>query len=230
MKQLIITFLMCLTLVPQAEAKSAVYRHNPQVTSVLDKADTAGIVVFSDTASMDTAGLSVGGGVNMLGFWNDENAFKDINDPIALFAYLAEIGGLTSVILSFFFLLLLIVLALLPVIIVGLIIYFILKNRNERYRMFEKAMENGRPLPNDFMDRKFSGDDLIWRKGIRNIAIGLGIVVFGFIVSASFFRGVGCIILIYGIGQAVIARTSAGKNSRRNYDDDMKDINDRPLD
>lgn len=230
MKPLILTFLMCFTLVLNTEAKPSVYRHNPQVTSLADDVDTAGIVAFSDTASVDTADLSAINAVNAGGVWNDDNPFKDINDPIALFAYLGGLGGFTGLALSFLALLLMVVIVLMPAIIIGLIIYFILRSRKEKYRILEKAMESGRPLPDDLVGRRLVADDLIWRKGIRNISIGLGIVVFGYFVSASFFRGVGCIILIYGIGQAVVARTSASRNSRRYHDDDINGTDDKPLD
>lgn len=73
--------------------------------------------------------------------------------------------------------------------------------------------ENGqRPYVNSETYSRYS-DEWLWRRGIRNLAIGLGIALLFLCMGAKAITGVGLLIACYGGGQMVMARTSANKKN-----------------
>ena len=98
-----------------------------------------------------------------------------------------------------------------PVALIVMILYFVFRRRKERYKIVEKAMETGRPLPKDMLNPDLESKELLWRKGVKNFFIGLGLVALFLSFGFDSLTGVGALVAIYGVGQAVIARTSVGK-------------------
>lgn len=92
-----------------------------------------------------------------------------------------------------------------PIIIIILALYFRNRNRREKYRLVEKALENGQPIPAEFIKETTKGDTE--SEGIKNICLGIGLFIFLWALTHSF--GLGCIgILIFfiGLGQYINAR------------------------
>ncbi len=58
-------------------------------------------------------------------------------------------------------------------------------------------------MPEELLEKNSNKDGLMV-KGIRNLSIGIGIVVFGLIMDIEFFVGIGGILACYGAGQAII--------------------------
>ena len=63
-----------------------------------------------------------------------------------------------------------------PILIVALALYFNYKNRKNRYRVIEKAIESGQPIPQEFLKTTINKDTQ--NKGIKNICLGLGLFIF----------------------------------------------------
>ena len=57
-------------------------------------------------------------------------------------------------------------------------------------------------------------DSYMWSKGVRNVFLGLGLIVFGLFVSIEILGAVGALLICMGAGQCVIAKTS-GKGERK---------------
>ena len=70
------------------------------------------------------------------------------------------------------FLIILIIFAL-PLLIILLILYFRNRNRRERYRVVEKAIEAGQPIPNEILKENLNIDTEA--KGISNMCLGAGL-------------------------------------------------------
>lgn len=116
-------------------------------------------------------------------------------------------------------LILLIIFVFSPVAILLVIFYFIYRNRKEKLRLAEMAMKNGQPLPEQLVKRPGITDDEMWRKGIKHIFLGIGLMfLFGFMDFDNCI-GIGFLVLFYGAGQAVIARTSASRRNKDNTSD-----------
>lgn len=196
-------FALCLPLSVYAQTVPAL--QNTAVT------DTSGIVAYSDTTVTDTAAANSADGEDKhgTGVWT----INDVSDPFNLIAYLTtlDLGG---VIVAIFFVLLCIITVLSPVILIAVILYLVFKRRNDRYRVIEKAMETGQPLPDDMKRGAIESNEVLWRKGVKNFFIGLGLIAVFVSFDIESLIGVGVLVALYGAGQGVIAKTSAGKKDK----------------
>ena len=86
-------------------------------------------------------------------------------------------------------------------------------------------METGQPIPQEFIRTEQQTDDYLWKKGIKNTALGLGLVAFFYCLGADPLVGIGWLVALFGVGQAVIARTSASKRDKKTDDFDYLDEN-----
>lgn len=196
-------FALCLPLSVYAQTVPAL--QNTAVT------DTNGIVAYSDTTVTDTAAANSADGEDQhgTGVWT----INEVSDPFNLIAYLTtlDLGG---VIVAIFFVLLCIITVLSPVILIAVILYLVFKRRNDRYRVIEKAMETGQPLPDDMKRGAIESNEVLWRKGVKNFFIGLGLIAVFVSFGIESLIGVGVLVALYGAGQGVIAKTSAGKKDK----------------
>ncbi len=124
-------------------------------------------------------------------------------------SFLKDIGATASAGISLAFFSIAVVFAF-PLIIILLAFYFRYRNRRERYRLVEKALESGQPLPEGILKDKLDTQN----KGIKNMCTGLGLFIFLWAITGSF--GVGCIgILVFfnGVGQYLVARKNSSNNN-----------------
>ncbi len=186
-------------------------------------ADTGGIVAYSDTLAADTAAVfpaakAAGDDGGCSRDDRMERLLDNVNTPFGLIAYLASIGA-GGIVVAVFFVLLCLLVVFSPVILIVAIFYLALKRKSERYRIIEKAMETGQPIP-DVLGRSEAVDgDRYWRRGVLTFSIGLGLMAFALCVGAPPFAGIGLFVGIYGVGQAVIGRTSARKEGGEEAED-----------
>lgn len=214
MKSSVITLVMAVALVLSAVGRTSVYGQVKQSHGITAVADTGMIEAYSDTTAVDTA---AGNGVASPSSYSSGHSVSislgDVSDPFDLIAYLVTVGA-GGVIVAVFFVILGLLFLLSPLILIGLIFYFVFRRRKERYKIVEKAMETGRPVPEEFVGNDKADRDILWRRGIKNASIGLGIVALALVISADFLAGVGLLFAFYGAGQAVIIARTSGKNSR----------------
>lgn len=184
---------------------------NGSGTVVTDDGD-GGVEAYSDTtmaAGPDTAGCSS----MQFGADYDISRSADIVDSVMRMG-----NGLifTAVVLIVLF-------VLSPLGILALIFYFIYKSRKQKLQLAEMAIKNGQPLPDDLLARRTDTDAVLWQKGIKHVFLGAGLIVLFWFMDMSIGIGVGFLIVFYGAGQAVIARTTAGGRGGRRGPDDADD-------
>jgi hypothetical protein len=97
---------------------------------------------------------------------------------------------------------------LLPLLIIFVIIYFVNKNRKERYKLAQMAIQNGQPIPDDILKNQVastskSGD---YQTGIRQMFLGVGLAIFLGIVAGKIGFGIGALVFFIGLGKWFIAR------------------------
>ena len=63
-------------------------------------------------------------------------------------------------------------------------------------------------------------NEALWRKGIRNVSIGVGMIVMFYIWSSSMLMGIGALVACYGVGQLVIVRTTGGRHTEAPHDEE----------
>lgn len=216
MKNLIVTLIAFVALGLPAAAAPDAHEQDTLEAQGASAADTIGIVAYSDTTAADTAVATAGdGGSNPHGMW-----FGDVDDPFNLVAYLSTIGA-GGVIVAVFVVILGLLFLLSPFIVIALILYFLFKRNKDRYRMAEKAMETGQPMPESMRATEFESSETLWRKGVKNFFIGLGLIAVFLSLGIEELTGIGILVALYGAGQGVIARTTQKKDDKD--DDDFKE-------
>ena len=215
MKRYLIIILLAGALLAPVTIQAQKHRHHPQVvnpTSLPD--DTAGIVAYSDTTSIDTAGTSLPASVDD----NLDDEDSDVDD-FSLFDLKDMFGiGVGGTILAIFIVLMTVLVALAPFLILAFIVYLIFKNRRQRYELAEKAMDSGQQIPQELVRTERQNDDYLWKKGIKNIFVGIGLAILFKCLGADPLTGIGWLVALYGVGQAVISKTSSSKHDK---DDDL---------
>lgn len=199
MKKILVAIMAGLILSAAIPTMAQRHRHTPlasvKVNTQTDKdgntKNTTAIVAFSDTADVDTADAD--------STFADDDYMDDYIDPIDSITKNA-IMPIAIVFIMF---------CLAPVLIIGLIIYLIIKSRNQKIRLAELAMKNGQPIPQNIVKKQnLPNDQELWQKGLMKMFIGLGIVMFSIFIHSGMCKGIGFIVCFYGAGQAVIAWTT----------------------
>ncbi len=89
-----------------------------------------------------------------------------------------------------------------------LLIRYFINRHNNRVSLAEKAMETGQPIPDEVKSEPAYSPDYYWKKGIKNVAIGLGMAIMFSIWDADVLAGIGALVACWGAGQMIIAKTT----------------------
>ena len=219
MKQKLMIFALMIALGTTAVAQPKHRHHavadtaavvNNDAATAADKANAdEAIEAFSDTTSVAEENSTVPRVYVDDDFDFVSDDFEDMPDWLVNF-----LGGSVGVVGGIFIILMLVfavLLALAPFIVAILVMRYLVRRHNDRVALASKAMETGQPLPEELMPVDKQSDDYLRRRGIRNIWIGIGMMVMFGIWDADMLTGVGALVLCYGIGQVFIARSSQKK-------------------
>lgn len=145
------------------------------------------------------------------------------DNPLAFFVALFG-AGFGGIMLALLILLVILLVFLSPLIVVYLIYRLLKSLHNDKVRLTEKAIASGRPIAKSSSTTVYgSTDQELWNKGVKNVALGLGLIMlFGF-WGAYALCGIGALIMCLGIGKMVIARTSV-KVEATEHSDSVADI------
>ena len=219
MKKILFTLMLmsatpCLTGAMAQQADN----NDEQAELTADSAQADGLDAFSDTTTVTSSStVSVTTTNSGSNFPFDDDDFSSVETVF----HDLDFGALAG--MGFVLLILLILFVLAPVLIIGLILYFIYKNRKQRMRLAEMAIKNGQPIPQEIVDTpRKTGDDDLRAKGIRQAALGLGLAFFlGWLVG-DVGAGIGILVLCIGLGNLIIARNA--KKERDTFDDPGNDV------
>lgn len=219
MKQYFIALALMLTL--SATTMNAVpkHRHHQQTTAVVAAPDSAteGVDAYSDTTGVsDDSAATADDNANY-----DDDSSANNSFPFSYWENPAG-WGFGGVLLAIVVVTLIFLFLITPFIIIALIIRYIIKRHNDKVALAEKAMETGQPMPEEVRAVDRQSDDYLWKRGVRNMAIGFGLMIMFWFWDADPLAGIGALVLCYGAGQAVMARTSANKKQNKDNDDELK--------
>ena len=206
MKQYLIAITMLLALSLNAEAASQKHRHSArteQVDSTKDKQDA--IEAFSDTtssaASEDAEDDHYISHRHRTTYTtsSDVQEFKDVMESFGGVVGPMMAVGMVAFIVIFF---------LLPLLIIVTIIYFVNKNRKERYKLAQMAIQNGQPIPDDILKSKVSSSsgDNDYQTGVRQMFTGVGLAIFLGLIIGKVGIGIGALVFFIGLGKWFIYR------------------------
>lgn len=202
MKQLLISIAMVLTLSMNAEAAAQKHRHSPrteQVDSSKSKKDA--IEAFSDTTAEDAEDdkyISYRRRTSYSG--SDAEEVKQVLEGVSSMVDSGMIIGIIAIVIIFL---------IAPLLIIITIFYFVNKNRRERYKLAQMAIQNGQQIPDDILKEKEDDwDKNDYQSGMRQIFLGVGLAIFLGIVAGKIGFGIGALVFFIGLGKVFIARRS----------------------
>ena len=215
MKQYLIAIAMMLTLSLNAGAVAQNHRHTPrteQVDSTKNNQDA--IEAFSDTTANDTTysgSYATRRSVNVT--LSDDDFHGMMNEVFS------HIGGkeITGIVIALGTLFILFV--LFPIVIIIGVVYFINRNRKERLKLAQMAMEKGQPIPEQLLKEEARENSDDYQKGLRQMFTGVGLAIFLGIVAGTTGFGIGVLVFFIGLGKWYIARQSGntGNASQVNH-------------
>ena len=210
MKKYLLAFSMLFLVGVTAMDATPKHRHRHRTTTVSVKADSASaaIEVYSDTASANGSGSD---SASVSSSWDDDDIHEDFGHFInRVVGHGPKDTGVVVIIVFLGF-----IIACAPFLIFGFIIYYMVKRHNDRVKLSMKAMEMGQ-LPPAKADAAFAeSDEMLWKKGVKNSALGLGLALMFFMFDAEGLAGVGLLVLCYGLGQVYMARASRKKHENK---------------
>jgi hypothetical protein len=219
MKKCLIAIAMVLALSMNADAAAQKHRHTPrteQVDSTKNNQDA--IEAFSDTTTVaDSASQStVRTGGSSVTITTDEDVKGLWREVIENVDSEMIIGGLIAMGVLF------ILFVLFPIVLIIGVVYFINRNRKEKLKLAQMAVQNGQPIPEQLLkeEAKETNDD--YQSGIRQMFTGAGLAIFLGIVAGDIGFGIGALVFCIGLGKWYIARKSGatGNDAPINHSSD----------
>ena len=211
MKKYLIAITLMLALGLNTQAASQKHRHTPrteQVDSTKNNQDA--IEAFSDTTSTADAddaeddkyithrhrSIVYGGGEDM----------KDVMESV---------GGILAPTMVFSIIAMVILFILAPLLIIIAIFYFVNKNRRERYKLAQMAIQNGQPIPDEILKEqtKYTSKGSDYQTGVRQMFTGVGLAIFLGLIIGKIGVGIGALVFFIGLGKWYIARQSGDKGN-----------------
>ena len=210
MKQLLITLTMLLVLGLTTEADAQKHRHTPQPqqTELVDSTSKNGVEAFSDTTSTASTPTAA----------DDNFPFDDEDDYVVttnLDRFFDHFGVMQTGLAGLFFVLivLLIIFVLSPLLIIIAVFYFVNKNRKDKMRLAQMAMQQGQPIPDQLLKEQSPVGDEEYKSGIRQCFVGVGLMIFLWFAAGEVGFGIGALVFCIGLGKVIVAKSTASKNN-----------------
>ena len=210
MKQLLITLTMLLVLGLTTEAVAQKHRHTPQPqqTELVDSTSKNGVEAFSDTTSTASTPTAA----------DDNFPFDDEDDYVVttnLDRFFDHFGVMQTGLAGMFFVLivLLIIFVLSPLLIIIAVFYFVNKNRKDKMRLAQMAMQQGKPIPDQLLKEKSPVGDEEYKSGISQCCVGVGLMIFLWFAAGEVGFGIGALVFCIGLGKLIVAKSTASKNN-----------------
>ena len=212
MKKYLIAIAMVLTLSMNANATAQKHRHTPRTEQVSDtvKHNPDAIEAFSDT----TAAKS-----NANADFDDDDDNYTTRHHVTLEGedageFIEKIFGGLGIAMIIPILAIVIFGLLLPLIILFTVLYFVNRNRRDKYRLAEMAIKNGQPIPDELLKEvKDDWDSNSYNAGVRQMFTGVGLAIFLGIIVGEMGIGIGALVFFIGLGKWFIARQNRPVNN-----------------
>ena len=234
MKRILITLTLMLALGMGAQASGQKHRHTPQ-QELTDSTGKDGVEVYSDTTSSDTTIRATKGHVTITTPMGSRSWDYDADDDDLGNVISNAFSGMRSKdVAGMFFVLcvLLIIFVLAPVFIIIALFYFINKNRKEKMRLAQMAMQQGQPIPDQLLNDKPGNTDQEYQSGMRQCFVGVGLMIFLGYAAGTVGFGIGALVFCIGLGKVFASKTANRQvqddrdlNSRRDRNDDLTQNN-----
>lgn len=215
MKKLIFTMALLLTLSMGLQAAGQKHRHTPQ-QELIDSANSGGVDVYSDTTSTDTAAshrnkVTVTTPTSPWSSSTTTYEFEDEDFGSVMRHLFSTMDGKDFAGMFFVLGVLFILFVLAPVLIIITLFYFINKNRKEKMRLAQMAVQQGQPIPDRLLEEKPADADEEYQKGMRQCFVGVGLMIFLGYAAGEVGFGIGALVFCIGLGKVFASRTARNK-------------------
>ena len=222
MKKVLFALALLLTLTMGMQAAGQKHRHTPRNEQV-DTTDNGGVVVFSDTTSSDTVTVTKHNAkftvTTRTSPWSSNTTTYEMDDDDIsnmISNVFSEMKGRDVAGMFFVLCVLLIIFVLAPVFIIIALFYFINKNRKEKMRLAQMAMQQGQPIPNQLLDEKPADADEEYQKVLRQCFVGVGLMIFLGYAAGQVGFGIGALVFCIGLGKVFASKTAQKKREKDN--------------
>ncbi|RRC97659.1 DUF6249 domain-containing protein [Prevotella sp. OH937_COT-195] len=216
MSRVIVFLFTALILAMPLSAKQSLHAKKQSHPIDMMDNDTAGMAAYSDTTS-----FAQSDSLTNAGTYSHKMKFNINNNDSVIMLFRELVGiGILGVIIVIFVAVIVIILTISPFVFFGFLVYLIVNHQNEKRRFARMAIMSGNPVPQNIVKNFVETDDEQWRRGLKNVFLGLGIVVLCYCFGTDRLAGIGWLVMIYGAGLAVIAKTS-----RKNKEEKMNENN-----
>ncbi len=220
MKKVLFTMALLLTLSMGMQAAGQKHRHTPRKEQV-DTTKNDAIEAFSDTTSTDTtvkhkSKVTI---TTSTSPWSSNTTTYEMDDEDFGSMISHAFGNMDkNGIAGMFFVLsvLLIIFVLAPVFIIIALFYFINKNRKEKMRLAQMAMQQGQPIPDQLLNERSADADDEYQKGMRQCFVGVGLMVFLGYAAGQVGFGIGALVFCIGLGKVFASKTAQNRNNKNN--------------
>jgi hypothetical protein len=209
MKKTLVTMMMLMALLMGAEAMAQNHRHTPRAQEELvDTSKQGAIEVYSDTTTVaDSASASA-----VSDSWDDEDefyyhTFKDLVGDMDS----KDLTGIAVILGSLF-----ILFVMAPVLIIIALFYFINKNRKDRIKLAQMAVQQGQPIPEQLLENNPDTVNDEFQKGLRQCFVGVGLMIFLGLTAHEVGFGIGALVFCIGLGKIVAGKMAERNNENRN--------------
>ena len=222
MKKVLFTMALLLTLSMGMQAAGQKHRHTPRQEQV-DTTNNGGVVVFSDTTSSDTVTVTKHNAkftvTTRTSPWSTNTTTYEMDDDDfgnMISNVFGEMRGKDIAGMFFVLGVLLIIFVLAPVFIIIALFYFINKNRKEKMRLAQMAMQQGQPIPDQLLNNSPTDADGEYQKGMRQCFVGVGLMVFLGYAAGQVGFGIGALVFCIGLGKVFASKTAQKRNDKNN--------------
>lgn len=212
MKQILTALALMLTLSATTMDAAPQHRHHQQTTVAIDRngirvqTPSESIEAYSDTTdTVDSADVDTV--EEPASYQHVSYDPDDYDDPFSFWTN--TIGwGVGGILLAIVIILFVLLLLLAPLIIIALVLRYLIKRHNDRVTLAEKAMESGQQIPESMKPVDKQSDEYLWKRGVKNAAIGAGLMIMFWFWDADALAGIGALVLCYGLGQMFLGHRS----------------------
>ena len=220
MKKLTMIFALMLTLATAFAAPVITVQDTLDVPVPTDEVE-----VFSDTTSIDSvaAGSAWSDEQGEEDEWEDEWGGSSHHGLWSVSYSLNDLGIDVDDIIGMAFALCVVAILFLlaPAIIIGLILYFVYKNRKDKMRLMEMAIKDGRQIPLDVLGTPYPNHNNLWDKGIKQIFLGVGLAILLWVIFGKLGLAIGALVALIGCGNVVIAHNAKERQKKQDMYDRM---------
>lgn len=199
-------------------------KQNKPAKAAKDKATgSEEVVAYSDTTTAAAADTAVNGGVSYSDDdFDDETNRYDIGrfkDPFSWFSFMAT-TGFGGILISLFCILMFFLFLIMPFIVLFMILRYLMRRHNDRVKLAEMAVKQGRPIDEKQMEMMQEPRSYNWNRGVKQLSLGIGLMLLFLFLGAEELAGIGALVACLGGGKMFMARYDY--NMRRHKDIDIE--------